>query len=40
MAKRSSGRTKQNMKETDNYNDDDGSSIEEEEDVDGNERKQ
>ena len=41
MAKRSTGRTKQSMKETDN-DDDDGSSIneEEEEDVDGKEPKQ
>ena len=34
MAKRSSGRTKQNMKETDNFDDDDGSSAGEEEEDD------
>ena len=38
MTKRSSGRTKQNMKETDN-DDDDGISAEEEEEVDDDDRK-
>ena len=42
MAKQSSGCTKQNMKETENTDDDDGCNAkeQEEEDVDGNERKQ